>query len=334
MHPEQIGENAMSRSLFSTGIRRVLGSLVARNRDREERRSQRRVPRLEFLEGRALLANITASAVISSAPSGADFNYTITLKNSSTSTAAVGTFWYAWIASPDQNYLATSPVSVTPPAGWTDSITHDNATDGYGIRFIASSPAADVQPGSSLKFQFKSADSPASVNGKSHFHGGPLVGTSFVYPQGPFSDAGHEFVVAPASSQPGPLVKVTHVSDVQNTSHKVTSITIAFSGPLNATEAKAIANYRLVMAGTKGSFTAKNAKVIALKSAVYDAVHHTVKLTPATAFALSSPVQLTINGTSSSGLHDTFGRLIDGKHSGHAGGNAVAILSKTGVILM
>jgi hypothetical protein len=42
------------------------------------------------------LANITASAVISAQPDGANFDYTITLTNSSASTSGVGTFWYAW----------------------------------------------------------------------------------------------------------------------------------------------------------------------------------------------------------------------------------------------
>jgi hypothetical protein len=322
----------MSRNFLDRAIRRVLGSFVASDGNRAKRRRPRHLADLECLEGRALLANITASAVISSTPSGADFNYTIVLKNSSASTSPIGTFWYAWIATPDQNYLATSPISVTPPAGWTESITHDSATDGFGIRFIASSAASSIKPGSSMSFKFQSADTPASVNGKSLFHGGPAVGTSFVYPQGPFSDAGHEFVVALAS-QSGPLVTVRKVTDVQNKSHSVTQITIAFSGPVNSTEAKALSTYRLVMAGTNGSFSAKNAKVIAIRSAVYDSVHHTVTLTPVTAFALKSPVQLTVNGTGTSGLQDTFRRLIDGNHDGKPGGNAVAILSQSGVVL-
>jgi uncharacterized protein YjdB len=48
-----------------------------------------------------------------------------------------------------------------------------------------------------LNFGFVSADTPASVNGDSVFYPGTPVGTSFVYPTGPFSDAGHEFVVQP-----------------------------------------------------------------------------------------------------------------------------------------
>jgi len=46
--------------------------------------------------------------------------------------------------------------------------------------------------------------------------------------------------------------------------------------------------------------------------------------------SLTKPVQLQVNGLAPSGLQDSFGRLIDGDHNGTAGGNAIAILSKTG----
>jgi hypothetical protein len=41
----------------------------------------------------------------------------------------------------------------------------------------------------------------------------------------------------------------------------------------------------------------------------------------------------TINGTSPSGLQDSSGRLIDGDNNGTAGGNAVAVIRRTGVTL-
>jgi hypothetical protein len=151
---------------------------------------------VESLERRALLASITPSAVISSKPVGSDFDYTITLTNSSSSTSAIGTFWYAWI--PGEDFLATKPLSVTPPTGWSDQITNGGAGDGYAIMFTANSSTYYVQPGHSLNFPFESADTPASVNGDSKFYPGTPVGTSFVYPQGAFSDSGHQFVVTPA----------------------------------------------------------------------------------------------------------------------------------------
>jgi hypothetical protein len=85
-----------------------------------------------------------------------------------------------------------------------------------------------------------------------------------------------------------------------------------------------------VTPGRKGSYTAKNAGIINLRSAVYTRSTNTVALTPKKPFALSKPVQLQVNGLAPSGLQDSYGRLIDGDHNGTAGGNAIAILSKKG----
>jgi hypothetical protein len=91
-----------------------------------------------------------------------------------------------------------------------------------------------------------------------------------------------------------------------------------------------LATYRLATAGKKGSFTAKNAQMIKLRSAVYDAVDDTVTLIPKKAFALTKKVPLLISGQPPSGLQDSSGRFIDGHHNGTAGGNAIAILSRGG----
>ena len=220
------------------------------------------------------MATINASGVISSTAAGADFNYTINLTNASSSNAGIGTFWYAWV--PGEDFLATSPISVSPPAGWTDNITNMGAGDGFAIQFLANSPANDVQPGSSLSFSFTSADSPASVNGNSVFYPGTPAGTSIVYPQGPFSDAGHQFVVTPARRRrptpadtladadvrPTPPVTVVSVEEVKGKKHLVTEIVVDLSGPVNAAQADNVATYRLATANGKGSFTARNSPVI------------------------------------------------------------------------
>src|SRR5881275_856778 len=146
----------MSGSFFAGRLHRILGGLASGGYKR--RRSwARRFTGLEYLEGRALMATINASAVISSAPAGPNFNYTITLANASSSNSGIGTFWYAWV--PGQDFLATSPISVSPPPGWSDNITNMGPGDGFAIQFLANSPANDVQPGSSLSFSFTSADS-------------------------------------------------------------------------------------------------------------------------------------------------------------------------------
>ena len=296
------------------------------------------------------MATINASAVISSTAAGANFNDTITLSNASSSDSGIGTFWFAWV--PGEDFLATPPISVSPPAGWTANITNMGAGDGFAIQFVANSAASDVQPGSSLNFSFTTADSPAALNGNSVFFPNTPVETAFVYPQGPFSDAGHPFVVTPATtgtpsptptptpsptpsptSTTTPPVTVTGVQDVTNRRHQVTGIVVDLSGPVNATQADSVATYLLATANSKGSFTARNSPAIRLRSAVFDPANDTVTLTPRKAFTLSKPVQLTINGSSPSGLQDVSGQLIDGDNNGAAGSNAVAVIRRTGVTL-
>jgi hypothetical protein len=348
----------MPRSFFVGRLRRVLGALSPDVGQRRRRSWARRFAGLEYLEGRALMATINASGVISATAAGPNTNYTITLTNASSSNSGIGTFWYAWV--PGEDFLATSPVSVSPPPGWTDNITNAGPGDGFAIQFLANSPANDVQPGRSLTFSFTSADPPSSVDGNSVFYPGTPVDTAFVYPAGPFSDAGHQFVVTPISTPsptptptptpsptpsptpapapsplppPAPPVTVVGVQDVKNKKHDVTEIVVDLSGPVNSAQADNLANFRLTTANGKGSFTAKNSPVIKLHSAVFNAANDTITLTPRKAFTLNKAVELTINGMPPSGLQDTSGQPIDGNGDGVAGGNAVALIRRTGVVL-
>ena len=137
--------------------------------------------------------SIIANAQISGqAAGGGGYNYTITLNNTAASTSPIGTFWYSWV--PGEDFLPSSPTSVQPPTGWTDTITHNTfGADGYALEFIASS--ALINPGSSLAFKFSSPDSPAALAGNSPFYSTTPVGTSFLYGGAPFSGASAEIVV-------------------------------------------------------------------------------------------------------------------------------------------
>ena len=129
------------------------------------------------------------------------------------------------------------------------------------------------------------------------------------------------------------LVSVTSVQQVTNKRHQVTTILVQFSGPIDVTLAREPGIYRLALPGRKGSFTARNSKVIKLKSVVYDAASDTVRLIPRKPFSRTGKLQLRVDGELPSGLLDRKGRLIDGDHDGRAGGNAVVIMSRSGVNL-
>jgi hypothetical protein len=149
---------------------------------------------------------ISASAQFSDQPAGGNlFNYTITLDNSAASSSPIGTFWFAW--TPAGDFLPSSPNLVTPPTGWTDTITHFGAGDGFGIEFVANSAATALTPGHSLDFNFETLDSPAALAGNSPYYPTTPVGTSVVYAGGAFTAPSDQFVV-----QPVPEPSVTGLS--------------------------------------------------------------------------------------------------------------------------
>ena len=137
----------------------------------------------------------SASATIAATQlSSGEYQYTITLDD--TGSTPIGTFWFSWV--PGEDFLDSSPSSITAPSGWTDSITNSGPNDGFAIKWTASSPSSDLEPGgSSTAFSFVSSESPSSLFGDSHFYPGTPQLTSFVYSGAPFSDAGSQFVVEP-----------------------------------------------------------------------------------------------------------------------------------------
>jgi hypothetical protein len=124
------------------------------------------------------------------------------------------------------------------------------------------------------------------------------------------------------------LVTLKSATLVFGKRHMVSQIRLALSGAANSADAQTLGMFHVATPGKKGSFTAKNAGAIRLRSAVYDSVHNVVLLTPTKAFAQTKPLQVMLSGSLSGGLHDSLGRLIDGDKNGIAGGNAVVVIPK------
>jgi hypothetical protein len=137
------------------------------------------------------MSELATESLVAQKIATGDYKYTITLKDTGTTT--IGTFWFSWIASPFEDFMPVKPLSVALPAGWTDNITNTGSTDGYAIEWFASSSSKDLQPGQSKVFHFHSSATPKEIFGKSKFYPTELVTTSFVYEGMPFSDAGYEF---------------------------------------------------------------------------------------------------------------------------------------------
>jgi hypothetical protein len=151
-------------------------------------------------QGYLVNAQITGQAA-----GGGIYNYTIKLNNDSSSTASIGTFWFAWV--PD-NYaydlLPSDPTVTQTPSGWLYDVDYGNYyyPDGYSIYFYNYS-GASLAPGGSDTFKFTSIDSPATLGQYSPFYYIPTL-TSYVYDDSG-SDPGTEFLVTPAAA-PEPSV--------------------------------------------------------------------------------------------------------------------------------
>jgi PEP-CTERM motif-containing protein len=107
---------------------------------------------------------LAATATISSAPNGGNFDYTIVLTD--TGTTNIGTFWFAWTP-PGQpfeyDFLPSLPVSASQPANWTGIISA--GFPGYSIEYYANSAGSAILPGLTGTFHFTSSDSPADLQG-------------------------------------------------------------------------------------------------------------------------------------------------------------------------
>lgn len=124
-----------------------------------------------------------ASAQISSQAVGdGTYNYTILLYNSSSSTASIGTFWFAWV--PDYygyDLLPSAPTITQMPYGWYGYVENDTYyyPDGYSLDFY-NYYGSTLAPGQTDTFAFNSPDSPATLLQTSPYYNVPTL-TSTLY---------------------------------------------------------------------------------------------------------------------------------------------------------
>ena len=159
------------------------------------------------------------------------------------------------------------------------------------------------------------------------------IGHSYAFYSVATDNVGH-VQQSPANAQTSiavvlpPPVTMSSVQEVLNKKHQLTGLIVSFTGAVNSGEAGNLNTYRLATAGKKGSFTAKNATVIKLKSAIYSAASGRVTLTFKKPAMLTKVIQLLVHGSGPFGLKDSSGRFIDGDHNGGPGGDAIALIRK------
>jgi hypothetical protein len=112
---------------------------------------------------------------------------------------------------------------------------------------------------------------------------------------------------------------------------QATQITLTFSGQLNTSTATRTANYQVVAPGRDGRFGTQDDKVIAIAPAVYNPATNTVTLSPNRRLNLHGRYELIVNGSTSTGVANVFGNLLDGNGDGRPGGNYAVVLRGFGI---
>jgi streptogramin lyase len=103
-----------------------------------------------------------------------------------------------------------------------------------------------------------------------------------------------------------------------------TIIALSFSTGLDLARAQDVRNYRIVGPG---------GQVIKIDSALYSSISNMVTLSLHNRLNLHLIYQLTINGSSPSGITDTFGNLLDGAGNGQPGSNFVTNIKAANLVL-
>ncbi len=231
------------------------------------------------------------------------------------------------------NASAIGNVNFKPDANPVAAPAYDNVA--AQVQLSGQSTYPDTSASAPLTYDLISQPSHGTINNFNGLTGtvtytpdrGYLGADSFQYvavATGPNTSAApaisNPATVTLAVSTPPPVVSVQNVALAMNKRHMVSQINVTFSGQVNATQAGNAQIYHLAYPNKKGSFTARNAVVVKLRSAVYSPATDSVTLTPRKPFALKAQaLQLEINGTSPSGLQDLVGRYLDGAKTASRG---------------
>lgn len=138
-------------------------------------------------------AQADASAQITyQALGGGVYDYTLTLNN--TGSSPLQTFWFAWDANYNYDFMTAYPTSIGAPSGWTGSVSeYYDYYYGYNYGVEFSTSTSPLAANGILNFSFDSTMTPTDMGGFNDTYGYP-VGTSYVStgpdfsgtPSGPF----------------------------------------------------------------------------------------------------------------------------------------------------
>lgn len=131
---------------------------------------------------------------------------------------------------------------------------------------------------------------------------------------------------------PPPIVQPISIVAIKTKTGQVTLINITFSDAINATSATKIANYKLISsAGKDKKYYTKDDILLKIGSVKYNAATRTITIMPS---AKLVPTVLTNIRLIASGLFDNLGQAVDGNRDKLAGGDLLATLTKSSIVLI
>src|SRR5712671_7622119 len=138
-------------------------------------------------------ASLVGSADLVGTPAGGGLtHYSGVVHNTGTTT--IGTFWYAWLDVPLEDFMPHVPQNITAPPGWF-GIVQGGGVQGYSIEYYTLNAASYVPAGQSLSgFGFDSLDTVAVMNSPAPTDPHYLVATSVLYIGFPQGDPGFRIV--------------------------------------------------------------------------------------------------------------------------------------------
>ena len=129
-----------------------------------------------------------------------------------------------------------------------------------------------------------------------------------------------------AAYQPIGIVPYVTVNNASESVRRgiVQSISLVFSGPLDAASAKNRADYWLVLPGRDRVFGTRDDRHVRFRTAAYPVGANTVRLVPSVRLTTRQAFEVVAVGSGSKGMvRDTYGRPIDGNRDGQPGGDSV-----------
>jgi methionine-rich copper-binding protein CopC len=276
--------------------------------------------------GGSVAANVTYNSstetvmLTPSAALGAGMTYTVTVSRAESNAGVAMTGPFTWSFTTAASALLSPAVTTQTPGPGTTGVavsspvtaTFNEAVQPGTVTFTLRSSLGTLVEGD-LSYN-------STTNTETFTPSTALAfGTTYTSTVSGARDAAGDPMAGPLTwsftTEPSPTLPVVTISSVQPALKKrrqVSQLVITFSGAINSGEAPLLRFYRLTIAGKHGSFTARNARPVRLRSAVYDPVHNSVTLTSSKPFSLATPLQLIIFGRPPSGLQDDSGRFIDG----------------------